>query len=459
MPHHKSNWVNCSVLGFAGGADPVQAIIDKARDVVFEALEKGYSGPPFNPFDLAEQLSLEIMPSAEVADARVISTSTTEFRIEFNPNMPKARRNFSIAHEIAHTFFPDCGDSIRNRGPIEKHSGDSWEIEMLCNIGAAEILMPIGSFPAIREETLDINSLLNIRQKYEVSTEAVLLRAIRLAEFPCFMFAASKDDGADFYKIDYAYPSPYTEVCLEKGTKIPSSTGISSCRAIGYTYSGREMWSSRLGELDIECVGIPAYPGKKYPRVVGIAKAGAQSSKSKKKIKYVVGNATEPHFKGRAIIAHIVNDKGRRWGGSGFAYAVSKFWPKVYKSFVEWCDADRSNFKLGNYHNFDITDQISVFTMIAQKGYGPSVVPRIRYRALAKGLDALYRLAAEHGAGVHMPRIGCGHGGGDWGIVSELIEDLLVRRGIQVTVYDLPPEERPRGLRQNSITVWSHLCR
>jgi hypothetical protein len=37
-----------------------------------------------------------------------------------------------------------------------------------------------------------------------------------------------------------------------------------------------------------------------------------------------------------------------------------------------------------------------------------------------------------------MPRIGCGQAGGSWFTVSELIDLHLVRRGVAVTVYDLP---------------------
>jgi hypothetical protein len=44
--------------------------------------------------------------------------------------------------------------------------------------------------------------------------------------------------------------------------------------------------------------------------------------------------------------------------------------------------------------------------------------------------------AAELGAFVHMPRIGCGLAGGEWRRVEPLIERRLVRRGIPVTVDD-----------------------
>jgi hypothetical protein len=40
---------------------------------------------------------------------------------------------------------------------------------------------------------------------------------------------------------------------------------------------------------------------------------------------------------------------------------------------------------------------------------------------------------------IHMPRIGCGLGGGDWSVVEEAILATLVDiYGLSVTVYDLP---------------------
>src|SRR5207245_1567973 len=34
-------------------------------------------------------------------------------QIEFNPNKPKGRLRYSIAHELAHTLFPDRAEAVR----------------------------------------------------------------------------------------------------------------------------------------------------------------------------------------------------------------------------------------------------------------------------------------------------------------------------------------------------------
>jgi hypothetical protein len=50
-------------------------------------------------------------------------------------------------------------------------------------------------------------------------------------------------------------------------------------------------------------------------------------------------------------------------------------------------------------------------------------------------------MAHERAASVHMPRIGCGLAGGEWGRVESIVRDTLCAEGIEVTVYDLPSGE------------------
>ena len=64
-------------------------------------------------------------------------------------------------------------------------------------------------------------------------------------------------------------------------------------------------------------------------------------------------------------------------------------------------------------------------------------VPPVRYEAIRDGLKKVAAFAREHNASIQMPRIGCGLAGGDWAVVSQIIEDELTRNGVFVTVYDL----------------------
>src|ERR1700733_9169729 len=52
-PTRESKWSHPSVLALKE-PDPIAAIILRARHVVLDAIERGWSGPPYNPFTLAE---------------------------------------------------------------------------------------------------------------------------------------------------------------------------------------------------------------------------------------------------------------------------------------------------------------------------------------------------------------------------------------------------------------------
>jgi hypothetical protein len=123
------------VLKFAGNADPVLLIEAKARELVLKALDSGWSGPPYNPLAIADLLKIPIEANSEVADART-TAADGGIRIEFNPTRPRERVRFSIAHEIAHTLFPDVAEQTRHRGGTGS-APDEWQLEMLCNLAAA----------------------------------------------------------------------------------------------------------------------------------------------------------------------------------------------------------------------------------------------------------------------------------------------------------------------------------
>ena len=63
---------------------------------------------------------------------------------------------------------------------------------MLCNVGAAELLMPTGSLTGMQNRSLPINEVMELRRRFEVSTESILLRLIRVTNEPCILFAASR---------------------------------------------------------------------------------------------------------------------------------------------------------------------------------------------------------------------------------------------------------------------------
>jgi uncharacterized protein DUF955 len=435
-------WTNESVLAMAGQSDPIQAITAKARDFAMKAMEAGWTGPPYDPFALAEHFNISVVARQDIPDARTVP-SRDGYLIEFNPNRPKSRIKYSICHELAHTLFPDCSERVRNRITHQDMKGDEWQLETLCNIGAAELLMPIGSTPSLEHERLTIEAVLDARMKHEVSSEAVLLRAIRLTSDQCCAFSASRHGTGDrdaVYVLDYVVPSRSFGNRITVGTQLPNKTIASGCTAIGFTAKGHEDWDD-IGSVRVECVGVPPYPNQTYPRVLGIVRPQKMLNVHLAEITYLRGDATRPRGTGPRIVAQIVNDRAFTWGG-GFSIAVRMRLPGAQKAFKEWAENDPKNLRLGNTHIAETDEGVTVASMIAQHGFGPSPRPRIRYSALEKTLDYLSKIALERNATVHMPRIGSGQAGGSWSLIRELVEETLCRRNVQVYVYDLPGHSR-----------------
>jgi O-acetyl-ADP-ribose deacetylase (regulator of RNase III) len=160
-------------------------------------------------------------------------------------------------------------------------------------------------------------------------------------------------------------------------------------------------------------------------------------------ITYLRGDATVPQAAGQKIIAHICNDLGG-WG-KGFVLAISVRWAAPEEEYRLWHrrrshSLATGDFALGQVQFVQVDPHIYIANMIAQRGItAGSSGPPIRYDALEQCLKRVADRAAEIGASVHMPRIGCGLAGGKWDKVEPIIERTLCQSGVPVTVYDYTP--------------------
>jgi O-acetyl-ADP-ribose deacetylase (regulator of RNase III) len=439
MTKGQIEWSNESVLRFAGGTDPVSKMESLSRATVLQAVEMGWQGPPFDPIELAKLQGIIVRPNASIADARVFFDNDS-FQIEYNPNRPKARVNFSIAHEIAHTFFEDCAEIVRYRSrEFIDHKG--WQLEMLCNIGAAEILMPAGSFSEGVGEVNSIERLMELRKIHQVSAEAVLIRFAKLAtsRIACFSASRFKSDGSTVHRIDYCIGSQSWGFERFDGATLANSRVLQECVAIGSTSKGVELWQEKIPELHIEAVALPPYPDSSELRVVGYVRP-AEVAPEFHELMYRQGDATEFVKPGNSAIVHIVNDRARNWGGLGFAGALKRKHSIAYNEYGVWAADNSTDRKLGTVHIARLPGDQFVVSLVAQSGYGASKKPRLRYSALDNSLNKTAQILHDLGVKyVQMPKIGTGQAGGNWSVIEGIIQERLVSIGFEVRVFDLPP--------------------
>ncbi|PRH04655.1 hypothetical protein C6T60_15890 [Burkholderia multivorans] len=434
---NRFRWTNASVTAFAAGSDPVEMMEQKARELVLKAMDEGWAGPPFDPLALAKWRNMRVEARGDIPDARTVPAADDELVLQYNPTRPRGRLRFSIAHEIAHSLFPDCADEIRHRDGGPTPSKDNWQLEVLCNIGAAELLMPLGSFSQLTGLELSMRSVNELRKRFDVSVEACLIRLTKLAATPCAAFCASRHEDGQ-YRLDYVIPAPGWKAPVVAGHAVPEGSAVTEANAIGFTAVGHERWVPNAPMMRVECMGLAPYPGGLAPRVVGLFVVDDETKLEAPQVVEVQGDVLAPRGDGPKIIAHVIPDLNVTWGGAGFASNLRRKHPDVWRQFKADAAGATPPLQLGQVFIGHIAEQISVVHMVAQHGIGNAPAQRLRYAALADCLIKVRELAKERGASVHMPRVGTGHGGANWDIVRELIQEELVDRGVATTVYMLP---------------------
>jgi O-acetyl-ADP-ribose deacetylase (regulator of RNase III) len=427
------HWTNPSVLRFAAGANPMDAMIERVRTVVLKARDAGWSGPPFNPIALAKILDIPVDATAAVPDARTVNEGGRP-RIEYNPQQARARARFSVAHEIAHTFFPDVGDAVRHRGG-DTTLNDDWQLELLCNVAAAEMVMPIGSLPRL-DLLPPLEQLIRDRLQYDVSVEAYLIRVVSVTEAPVTMFIASPrtSDGDYQYRVDYSSSSAAAPRRDVRELLVPQISVVRQCTAIGSTAKAVEDWFAGAATR-IECVGVPGYPGTLLPRVVGLVRHTEADLGDF--VHYIHGDILAPRTIPPMVVCQLTNDRAVRWGG-GVARLMAQRYPNAETEYGEWIKRLSRAHRLGEVHFATTASGMVIASLVAQEGYGPGA-SRIRYHALDSCLRQVARYAFTQNASVHMPRIGTGGAGADWGLVEPLIRQNFEELEKGVWIYDLPP--------------------
>lgn len=169
-----------------------------------------------------------------------------------------------------------------------------------------------------------------------------------------------------------------------------------------------------------------------------------------KHIEYVVGSALEPIGDGLKILTHIVNNSGG-WG-KGYVVPLGRRYPAAEADYRQWAKGNdqlsflhhQGPFELGNTQFVVVEPHVMVANMCAQDGYQrPERPVPLDYPSLKSCMQSVLWQAYELQASIHMPRIGCGLGGGTWDEVLKTIWDAYVDnvssfKCPQIFVYDLP---------------------
>jgi len=105
----------------------------------------------------------------------------SHYLIEVHFGSSPGRQRFSICHELAHTLFPGATErdflaeyniGRSAAGPTEEH---------LCDIGAAELLMPTDAFSQALSAVPNMTDVCDLADAFQASVEAAARRALHLS--------------------------------------------------------------------------------------------------------------------------------------------------------------------------------------------------------------------------------------------------------------------------------------
>ena len=197
----------------AGGGllDPRSLVINEARklNASYRRFDSGTSGPFERLKQLASLRGFSVEPMLldgshdTQRDAVVLMADAATSKggqIFYNPHRCRGRVAFSVAHEISHSFFPSTRCGARFREMLDEEDQEASELEQLCHVGAAELLMPIEEFSAEATPEWSLYGVQELATKFGSSIEATVFRLATaypgIAVAGTAMFRHTKGDAA-----------------------------------------------------------------------------------------------------------------------------------------------------------------------------------------------------------------------------------------------------------------------
>jgi Zn-dependent peptidase ImmA (M78 family) len=259
----------------AGGGDPVEIIRTKSREVVAWAKRRGWNGPPFDPLMLASMRGIRTRKSTDLfsTDAQLTPMDGQQLLLEFNPDRAPGRKNYSISHELIHTFFEDCYEMVHQRKSDRAAFDPQKEVEHLCQVGAAEILMPEEDFALdLARLGFSLNAVSELCRLYEASREAVARRMLALTDQAAALVFFSRrlkpveKKNARYLngrpkakmRILYSVQTPDFAVFLPAHKSVPDESCVNAVIVADEVASGYEDWGvCDSGRWFVEAMALP----------------------------------------------------------------------------------------------------------------------------------------------------------------------------------------------------------
>ena len=134
-------------------------------------------------------------------------------------------------------------------------------------------------------------------------------------------------------------------------------------------------------------------------------------------IEYKNGNLLDVK---EGVIIHGCNSKGVM--GSGVALGIKRKYPECYNDYKHYCSNEPVALGLISWYKHN--DFLWIANAITQETYGRDSNKRyVNYAAICSAFRQAINFCISQGVSLNFPMIGAGLGGGDWVVISMLIQD------------------------------------
>jgi hypothetical protein len=176
IPKKDNSWTSAAARRLLNAAGNPKTIEESVQILVKRLLD-GIPCPPTDLDSLKSRLNIIGFYSEDMPVSGELRPDGKGFKIIYASHLSPARRRFTIAHEMGHAIF-------ETTGPNCPRFGD--ELERLCDMLAAEILMPKEFFSKLVDENLSLQKVFELARKFETSLSSTAIRCAELQKVSIF---------------------------------------------------------------------------------------------------------------------------------------------------------------------------------------------------------------------------------------------------------------------------------
>ena len=147
--------------------------VEQAIEILANRYLAGLSCPPTDLKAISDRLSIKEFRKEEFLGSGELRRDRKGLVIVYSPYLSLERRRFTIAHEMAHALFETSGPRFPRYGR---------ELERLCDMFAAEILMPKEAFLKAVGLGISLNKVFELSDVFQTSLSATAIRFCELLQ-------------------------------------------------------------------------------------------------------------------------------------------------------------------------------------------------------------------------------------------------------------------------------------